>query len=239
MTTPLDIINLALKNAGVLGVGQTANAEDLNDAFTILNFMLAQWNRSRWLIWHLVTTGFTSTGAQSYTVGPGGNYDIARPDRLESAFFRQTVASNPQEVDYPLEILSSREDYNQITLKQLTSFPSYIFYDSAYPIGSIYPWPIPQASIYSVHITTKEVLAEFTTLNQTISLPHEYYAAILYNLSARLRPAYQLPPDMQLVALAKVALNIIRGANTQIPRLTLPSTVVRYKVYNPYSDQLR
>lgn len=37
------IINLALKMAGILGVGQTATAEDANDAFTVLNMMLAQW----------------------------------------------------------------------------------------------------------------------------------------------------------------------------------------------------
>lgn len=239
MTTPLDIINLALKQAGVLGVGQTANSEDVNDAFTLLNFMLAQWNRKRWLIWRLVTTAKVSTGAQSYTVGIGQDFDVARPDRLESAFFRQIVQSTPNQIDYPLEIIEARETYNQIALKQLVSFPSYIFYDSAYPVGSVYPWPIPQANIYSVHITTKEVLSEFTSLGQAISLPHEYYAAILYNLSARLRPAYQLPADVQLVALAREALAVIRGANTQIPRLLMPTDLMRGGIYNPYSDQIR
>ena len=37
------IINLSLKIAGILGVGQTAQAEDSNDALTMLNAMLAQW----------------------------------------------------------------------------------------------------------------------------------------------------------------------------------------------------
>lgn len=37
------IINLALKMAGVLGIGQTASAEDSNDALTLMNAMLAQW----------------------------------------------------------------------------------------------------------------------------------------------------------------------------------------------------
>ena len=40
-TTPSDLITLALKTANVLGVGQTASAEDMNDAFNLLNMMMA------------------------------------------------------------------------------------------------------------------------------------------------------------------------------------------------------
>lgn len=240
MTTPNDIINLALKISGVLGVGQTAQAEDSNDSLTMLNFMMAQWNRKRWLVYHLVDVAFTSTGAQSYTVGPGGNFNVAvRPDRLEAAFFRQIVPSQPNAIDYPLEIIEARETYNNIALKTLVSFPSYIFYDAAYPIGLVYPWPIPQATLYAVHLTLKEVLAQFTSLSQDIVLPDEYHAALMYNLAVRLRPAYQLPPDPSLVALAKDALNVIRNANTQIPRLTMPTDLIRPGIYNPYSDQIR
>ncbi len=115
-------------------------------------------------------------------------------------------------------------------------FPSYIFYDSAYPVGYVYPWPIPQANLYEVHITVKETLTQFATLNQEILLPNEYYAALLYNLAVRLRSAYQLPPDPVTIGLAKAALAIIRGANTQIPRLVLPNEINRGGVYNVYSD---
>jgi hypothetical protein len=41
LPTAGSIINLALKTAGVLGVGQTPQAEDANDALTFLNMMLA------------------------------------------------------------------------------------------------------------------------------------------------------------------------------------------------------
>lgn len=236
MTTPLDIITLALKQAGVLGVGQTASAEDSNDSFTLLNFMLAQWSKKRWLVYHLVDVAFISTGAQSYTVGLGQQFNVKRPDRLEAAFFRQTIPSTPNQIDYPLEIIEARETYNDIALKTLTSFPSYIFYDSAFPIGFVYPWPLPQANLYEVHITVKETLAQFTTLDQDIVLPDEYFAAILYNLSVRLRPAYQMQPDPSITALAKDALAVIRGSNTQIPRLQLPRDLNRGGIYNVYSD---
>lgn len=239
VVTPNGIIKLALKNAGIVGIGQTPSAEDTNDALTILNFMIAQWNRKRWLIYHLIDSSFVSNGSQFYTVGPAQQYDIPRPDRIESAFFRQLIPSQPNAIDYPLEIIESRETYNQIALKQLTSFPMYVFYDSAFPIGFLYPWPLPQANIYSVHISVKATISAFTSLAQEIVLPPEYYAALLYNLSERLRPNYQLAPDPAVSALARDALAVIRGANTQIPRLTIPSDLVRPGIYNVYSDQIR
>ena len=236
MTTPIDIITLALKNSGILGVGQSALPEDINDAFTLMNMMISQWARKRWLVWHLIDVAKTSTGATSYTVGPGMDFDTPRPDRLEAAFFRQTVQSQPNQIDYPLEILESREDYNRIALKTLQSFPTYIFYDAAYPTGVVYPWPVPQANIYAVHLTLKFPLARFTSLSQTVVMPPEYEAALLYNLSVRLRPAYQMAPDPQLIGLAKDSLALIRASNTQIPRLEMPMDLTRGGIYNIYAD---
>lgn len=87
--TPNDLITLALKQAGAFGVGQTPLAEDMNDAFTLLNMMLGQWNRKRWLIYHLLDVPFQATGAETYTIGPGGDLAYAvRPDRLEGAYSR-------------------------------------------------------------------------------------------------------------------------------------------------------
>lgn len=240
MTTPLDILNLALFDAGVVGTGQTASAQDIQQAFTRMNFMLAEWNRKRWLIYHLVDVAKVSTGAQSYTVGPAGDFNVSvRPDRLEAAFFRQLVQSQPNQIDYPLNIVESRETYNEIALKNLTSFPDCIFYDPVYPVGVVYPWPIPQAAIYEVHLTLKEVLAQFANLNQVISLPNEYFSALHWNMAVRLRAGYDLPPRPDHITLAKDALNTIRGANAAISRLKMPTELVRPGIYNPYSDQIR
>lgn len=235
---------LALADCGAVSQGQTPRAEDINRAFTRMNWMLAQWNRRRWLIWHLLDLHVVSTGAQTYTVGPGGAINTpVRPDRLEDAFFRQLTTSQPSQVDYPVRLLQSREDYNKISLKQLTSFQEVIFYDSAWPTGVIYPWPIPQASIYEIHITVKDVLNQFTSLSQPINLPDEYYEAIYYNLMVRLGIAYPIAKDPQIwemtKGLARSALNTIRGANTQIASLRMPTDLLRPGVYNPYSDQIR
>lgn len=199
--------------------------------------MIAQWARKRWLMWHLLDVPLISTGAMSYTVGIGGDFNTPRPDRLEAAFFRQIVPSQPNQIDYPLELIESRESYNNIALKSLKTFPDSIFYDAAYPIGVIYPWPVPQANIYEIHLTLKDTLAQFSTLTQTIVMPPEFIAAMKFNLAIRLRQSYQLSPDVALIALAKDSLAVIRGANAQIPNLVMPSDLMRGgKIYNVFSD---
>lgn len=242
LTTPQSLISLSLRAAGVLGVGQTALAEDNSDAFDVLNGMMGQWNTKRWLIYHLIDIAVTTTGAMSYTVGPGCDFDVPRVDRLEAAFFRQYVSGVPGQtyVDYPLDILQSREDYNQIALKELRSWPEAIFFDAGNPTGTVYPVPIPlQNGTYELHLTLKDHLAQFADFTQQVNLPDEYTEALWANLTIRLCAIYPgavLTPVVE--GLAKASLSSIRVANTQIPRLRMPSAMVRPPLYNIFSGQV-
>lgn len=250
VTTAADIVRLALKDAGVLGVGQTANAEDTNDTFDTLNLMIGQWNVKRWLIYHLLDLHVVSTGAVSYTVGPGGDFlddsntstNVQRPDRLEDGcFYRQLVtASSPNKIDYPLSILQSREDYSRIGLKQLSTIPQYVFYDATNVngLGVVYPWPVPQSTIYEIHIAVKDQLSQFANLATTINLPAPYLAALRYNLGVTIKPLYQMQPDPTLTALAMTSLNVIKNSNAQIPRLRIPLALGRGYLYNIFSDRI-
>jgi hypothetical protein len=240
--TVQDMLTLCLQDAGIIGMGQQALPEDSTNGLARLNWMLGGWRRQRWLVFNLRNYSVTSTGAQSYTVGPGGNIDTGgtqRPDKIEFAFFRQLVPGGPSQTDYPLEILTSWEDYNRIGLKNLGSFPTTAFYSNDFPLGHLYAWPIPQATLYALFITVKEQLAGNLNFTDDLLLPEEYFNAIHWNLTVILRTAYDLPPKPVDVAMAKNALNIIRGSNSQIARLQMPGELVRSGRYNPYSDNYR
>lgn len=236
MTTAGDLILLSLREAGVVGVGQTAQAQDFNDSLKLLNGMISQWRRRRWLVYHLVETTFQANGALFYTVGPTGDFDIVRPDTIESAFFRQNVSTVPNNVDYPLKPLRARENYNEIALKSLASFPQVFFYDSGWPLGKLYVWPLPDDS-YELHINTKAVLQEFASLTDEIDLPPEYEEALHYNLARRLQVLYSTPRNPDIVNLADLALNTIKNSNAQIALLTMPQDLIHGSNYNIYSDQ--
>lgn len=245
-TTVGDLCKAALKDAGVIGVGQTPLAEDINDAWSRLQWMLQGWQHKRWLVYHNVTYLVTSTDARSYTVGPGGNINtgtsglVARPDKIESAFLRQLTQSQPNQIDYPLRLMQSMEDYNRIALKGLVSFPGSAFYDPAWPLGLLYAWPVPEANIYAIGITVKENLpASFPSLTTVINLPYEYYLAMESNLAIMLRPKYGIgtyPGDM-LPSVAKNALQALRTGAVAIAELQQPADLSRNGIYNIFSDR--
>lgn len=243
-TTVGDICSAALKEAGALGVGQTALAEDTTDAWARLQWMLQQWERKRFLVYHLVTLIKNSTGAQSYTVGPGGAIETGagsvRPAKIEAAFLRQLVQSQPNQIDYPLKVMQSMEDYSRIALKGLVSFSGAVYYDPGWPLGTVYAYPVPQANIYALGLVVLEQLpASFAALGTKLTLPFEYYNAMVLNLALRLRPKYSIRTAAgdPLPGLAKEALNVIRGANTQIAELGIPQDLARGGIYNIFSDK--
>lgn len=243
-TTLGDLCTEALRECGYIGVGQTPLAEDLNGAWARLQWMLQSWERQRWLVYRLENFSVTSTGATTYTIGPGGDIDTGvnsvRPNRLEYAFLRQLTQGQPNNIDYPLVILQAREDYDQIALKQLQSFPGWIFLDTAWPLGVVYPWPVPQASIYAVHVTIRTQLPfAFATQADVFNIPYEYYAAMLYNLGMALRSKYQMGsfPGDQLPIKAKESKAILRPSNAQIGKLSMPADLLRPGIYNIFSDR--
>ena len=234
-TTPSDIINLALKTANVIGVGQTPLAQDTNDCFNQLNMMMAQWQRRRYMVYNLVTVGLQATGALTYSVGTGGDFNITRPVKLESAFFRMNK-NTPLPVDYPLEVLRAQEDYNRISIKNLNAFPQYAYYNTGFPLGELYIWPVPNNQ-YEIFITVMVQLEAFQTINDQIVLPPEYLDALHWNLARRICVMYGLPITPELTGYAEASMRAIEEVNSQIPLLHMP-VALRGKsgAYNIYGD---
>lgn len=240
-TTGNDIVTQALKKAGILGIGRTASSDDSQDAIADLNDMLAEWNTQRWMIWDLLLLGMTSDGrTTSYTIGPSGDFAVSRrPDRLESGFLRQIVQSGLN-VDTPIQIIPSAEEYDRLSLKKLSSFSLYAFLDSTWPLGNIRIYPWPQASTYAIYFRVKDVLPVIALTTDLSTVPDQYVSAMKFNLARRLRQAYGkgIAPDPELNNLARNSLDVVKNSNTQIPELVMPRVlVVMSSSYNILSDQ--
>jgi hypothetical protein len=223
MTTARDIIQLTLKQVGVLGIGQTANAEDTNDAFVVLKDMLGQWGKKRWIVPMLIDVEADGNDSISNPIGTGQYYNTPRPDKIQSAYFTQKN-DGPNNVSYPLQLIWSYEDYAQIALKSLNSFPTALFYDAAFPYGNVFVYPIPGPR-YEIHLIVKGDLGFPLDLDSELILPPEYNEAIRYNLAIRLCSMYTYPVDPVAAALAKLSLNTIKLANAQIPTLEMPASL--------------
>lgn len=73
MTQPLDLISGALRSIGALESGETPDASSANDAFVLLNDMLAQWSAEKMMVHYVTEVAFPLVGSTyRYTIGPGG-----------------------------------------------------------------------------------------------------------------------------------------------------------------------
>ena len=226
-----DAIAYALRVAGVLGVGQTALPQDTADAATALKMMLAQWQRKRWLVYRLEEVSTLAVpGVGIYSIGPGVDADISypkRPGSIEAAYLRQHTGSNPGSfpVDYPLARIGSREEWSAITLKSLKSWPSAFFYDPTMADGTLYVWPVPIQTFFTLHLAIPQDLATALTPDAEIDdfLPPETEEALVYNLAMRLQVMYGLPPNQSIGGAARAALNTMRQSNFALQPLQMPS----------------
>ncbi len=242
------LLTNALQDGGIVGIDESIEPSYLNRAFTQANWLLAQWARKRWLVYRIQDYAFVSDGrlsppAPGYPVGNIGANIVGvninpRPDRLEYAFLR--FANSPPgnlAVDIPIDIIQSHEDYARITVKSIGTIPWRIFYDPKWPVGELFAWPNPQASIYEIHVGFKVVLPRFSGIQQPINFPPEYEAALNWCLARRLRVSYQLPADPEINLLARDALNTIRLANQAVGTLRMPAFLrSRQRAYDYRGD---
>lgn len=162
MSTARTLCTDSLLEAGVLGVGQTALDQDINDAFNRLQRMIAVWQKNRWLVPSLQDIQITANGSKFYTVGLGGDINIIPPSDVKGGYvIQRNTGQTP--VSLPLKKIFSYENYIQITVKDLVSLPTRFFYDNAYPIAKLYPWPIANSQ-YELHFIIQNRLGFGSTI---------------------------------------------------------------------------
>jgi len=231
-TTCLQIIWLALRMAGRINDQQlvTDTSKDVDDAMSQLVGMIAQWQKKRWLVYVEQTVSVpTSTGAQSYTIGPGQDFDCARPDHVTAAYIRINGGSPPNLVDIPLEVIESQEDWSQITVKTLETMPYAVWYESTWPTGLLHFWPVPPASMYGLFVVVKAPLPTYASTADVMNLPPEYQDAVVANLACRIMALNGQTPPAFLMGLSRMTLDTLRNANAQIATLAVPAPLGRLR----------
>lgn len=232
MAKVTDIINLALRDAGVIGAGQVASAEDTQDALTTLNQMIAMWRTERLAVYCLKDVSVTVTGAQSYTIGTGGAFNVTRPVEVVGAFWRSLG------LDYPIRVLNAFEDYQSIGTKTLPSGgpPDYLYYRPNYPLGEVLVWPQPASG--EIHLTVMADFPVYVGVSDDVALPPEYEGAIRFNLAVILAAMFGSQLRADIAQLAKTTKRAIKRINASIPIADMPAAVLPYGRYNINADRV-
>lgn len=193
--TAQDVIVGALRKIGEYQPGDPLSAEDANDGLDSLNGLLDMLSTQHFAVYNNIETVKTLTPGQvSYTLGTGGDINIERPLRITQCYSRITTGSSP--VDFPCDIWPI-EQYSQIGLKQQPGpWPKAIYYNTDYPLSTIYMWPVPN-QVAEFHIWSDVVLNNLN-LTDTLNLPRGYFLFLQFALAEILAPEYgrAVPPDV-------------------------------------------
>lgn len=235
MATVSKLIELALKDAGVIGNGQTPSADDTETAFDTFTQMLAMWRTDDLEVYCHQNITVSMTGATTYTIGTGGAVNTERPTSIEQAIFVDT----PNTTSYPLGILTSLEDWQRIAVKSLPgNIPDAVRYEPTFPLGTLYVWPQPASG--QIQLTVKQPFPLYASIGDDLTLPPEYEAPIRFNLSKWLCAAFGTPLRPDLAQLAAGTLRKLKRVNTRVRELQMPERLPMgnwVDGFNVYTDQ--
>jgi hypothetical protein len=223
MTTVTELITQALKDATVVGEGDSASSETMTDAFALFQQLMGQWQSSGKNVYAQVTSSFNATGALSYSIGTGGDVNITRPEKIDNVYWRLNT------VDTPLTMLNTYEEYLDLTTKTMSGDATYAFYLPSYPLGTLYIYPQPTSG--SFFITRTESLPTFTSITDTIVLPAKYILPIRFSLAELFSVTFQTVISPAVSTMANRYRVSLRKSNTRVPTLQMPAfTLGRFNI---------
>lgn len=218
MATPSTMIVSALIKIGEKAVGGTLTTAEQTEYLQRLNQMLELWANDGLICFASQTDSKAlTTGLGAYTIGTGGDINVTWPTKIQSAY---TVDSS--NVSRTISIVGN-DEWEAITLKQLGNiFPTDLWYDNSYPLGTINLWPKPVAGL-TLYITSYQRLQSFALISTTVSLPPGYEKAIIDNLACDLALG-QVEPSPSLVKSAAQGLAMLKRNNVNVPKLDMPTS---------------
>lgn len=189
--TVKELITRSLRLLQVLKPGRTPNIHEVSTGVEILEGMREQMNIDRLWIYRVERQTFTLTANDgTYTMGPGGDFNVDRPVRIDSAGV--VLTANTDDPEYPVEVVDIN-GWRKITHKAQTSdYPSCLYPDYATPLITINLAPVPTVANDLVLYTWAQ-LQTFDSESTVISGPPGYVDAYAYQLALRMAPEWGVP----------------------------------------------
>lgn len=209
MATVNDLITGSLRLIEEIGAGQTISAEDSADGLSALIAMIDSWSIQGGAIYTETIEQFALTGATSYTMGSGGNFNTTRPTKVRAVNYYLSGADTFEE---RLDVLSM-EEYAYQRDKTVNGYAKRVYYSSDYPLAKLYFHPIPTTGFCKIF--SEKPLTNYTATTDNIVLPPGYERALRYNLAVELAPEYGKQASQTIMMIAAESKNAVENKNMQ------------------------
>jgi hypothetical protein len=221
--TALTIITDALLDLGVLADEETPTASQANGGLRKLNNLIDAWNIDNLLLFGAQENILPLiANKQNYTIGPGGDLDIARPTEIgDPVYIRDMTLPDAQRYDQPTYVYNDQEWADVLLKGQTAPYPYLgVWFEQGTALITAHVTAIPTSSQYSLVFWTQGLIANLA-LTDIIVLPPGYKRALTANLCIELAGSYgvQVPDTVALIA--QDSLDNIRVNNVQINELVI------------------
>ena len=227
MATVQNIIDRAMRLIGNLEPGTSATTAESNDAFTALNSLITTWRNESLMCYAMQDQSIPIiAGNSSVTIGPTGTLVTIRPADIETAYVAVGTLS------YPVQVWSA-EQFSGIAIKtQANSWPYVLWYAPTMNDGTIYIWPVANASS-TLHVITRTPVLEFIALTDIIALPPGWENALAHNLAVMIAPEYERQANETVINMARETLKLLKRTNNVTPVVSFDGSLLgRYPRMN-------
>jgi hypothetical protein len=209
VTSAYGLITRALRLIGEVAGEEIPTAAQATDGLEHLQDLMDSFKTQRLMVPVLLRTVTPlATSKPSYTIGTGGEINIARPETIEWARLVQDRNLLPV-TEVPLQILKDQEWMDVRQKGLVSSYPQGIYFDHDWQagLGLIYLIPIPSTGTSDLVLYSPVAFPEFSALHTTYTFPPGWNRALRLQLARELAPEYgrPWPPDLELAAVNSLA----------------------------------
>lgn len=219
--TVSDLINASMRSAGILAVGESASANEAQDALLSLNMVLEDFSIRGQMVFSTDKLTLTLIPSQQvYTLGNGGDLNISSPFDIYNA----SILSNGYE--QPIYILKTTQEWQNLNINNFnygltTNLPYSIFLTGDYPLNKLYVYPTPTTSMELI-LYVKKQLNTFIDIFQSVEFPQGYFEALMLELAKKICIENGNPISNDLYKQSQRANQNLVSVNAEAPLLQSP-----------------
>jgi hypothetical protein len=234
--TVLALLTASMHRLGYLEATETPTDPDAQAVMQAANDWIDQMRLDDLLVYRIVrSVQNLQANVGTYTIGPGGTFDVARPVTIDRCgVIADPASSIPQEI--PLGAPLTVQQYAMVPSKSVTAqYPTSVYYDPGMTSGrgTIYVLPIPTSATPDLVLYLPEVISEFSAVNDATDLlfPPGYRRLLITNIAVEAAPILGATPSQELMMAAADSKAAIQRSNVRIDELQLaPGTPGAYRM---------
>ena len=180
-STPYRIVTNAYQDAGLVRAGTNLNSDQLANGMMRLTDLINMWQTTGLKLWTQVDQSITLVaGQQTYTFGPSGTINMAKPLRALQGYYLDSTGDNRRPI-YPL----AWNDWLNLSIITSQGQINSYFVDKQLSLLSVKFWLIPdaEAATGTAHLLLQQQVTNFTGLTDTIDFPVEWLMALRWGLA--------------------------------------------------------